>query len=117
MAEPEPMPAKSSVSRRLTREGRWTPEIIHERDRLLAHARETLELNKGKSQDWAYTALGDKYPPLPEGEIVRKPRGKAKKSLSAGGLEGVAIGGITRPVFFTALVDELTFVARLLIQL
>lgn len=85
--EPEPMPAKSTVSRRLTREGRWTPEVIQERDRLLAHARDVLGMAKEKAQQWAYEALGDKYPPLPEGEIVRKTRGKAKKSLVANGLE------------------------------
>lgn len=83
MSENESAPAKSTVSRRLTREGRWTPEIVQERDKLLAHAKDRLGMAKGPAQEWAYSRLGEKYPPLPEGEIVRKPRGKARKKVEA----------------------------------
>jgi len=85
MTEPVNLPTKSVVSRRLTREGRWTAEVIGERDRLLAHARDTLGLSKEKAQEWAYSALDAKYPPLDESEIVRKPRGKAKKAVGTDG--------------------------------
>jgi len=87
MTEPVNLPTKSLVSRRLTREGRWTAEVIGERDRLLAHARDTLGLAKEKAQEWAYSALDAKYPPLDESEIVRKPRGKAKKAVGTDGVE------------------------------
>jgi len=85
MTEPANLPTKSLVSRRLTREGRWTAEVIGERDRLLAHARDTLGLSKERAQEWAYSALDAKYPPLDESEIVRKPRGKAKKAVGTDG--------------------------------
>jgi len=84
-------PMKSVVSRRLTKEGRWTPEVIHERDRLIAHARDVLGLAKAQGQEWAYTQLNDKYPPL-EGEIIRKPRGKGKPKA-----EGVDGAGDAEP--------------------
>lgn len=96
MDDKSELPAKSTVSRRLTREGRWTPEIVHERDRLLAYARDKLGLAKGPAQEWAYSRLGEKYPPLPEGEIVRKPRGTAKKrpgDVEGNGLESQAKKG------------------------
>jgi len=91
--EEQPPPAKSTVSRRLTRESRWTPEVIHERDRLLAHARDVLGMAKPMAQEWAYTQLDGKYPPLPEGEKVRKTRGKSVKNtgadeVGAGGSQG-----------------------------
>lgn len=87
------MPMKSAVAKRLVKEGRWTADIIEERDKLLAHARDTLGMNKARAQEWAYTQLGDKYPPL-EGEIVRKPRGKGKSPKSQAGPQPGGDGGV-----------------------
>jgi hypothetical protein len=38
---------------------------------------------KPLAQEWAYTQLDAKYPPLPEGEKVRKTRGKSAKNTGA----------------------------------
>ena len=87
------LPMKIIVSRRLTKESRWTPEVTHERDSLLAHARDVLGMAKAPAQEWAYTQLNDKYPPLKEGEIQRKPRGKGKNNKSQTGQNDGGGGG------------------------
>jgi hypothetical protein len=68
--EPTPEPLKSTVTRRLMKEKRWTPEVVAERDQLLSHARKTLDMGKLAGQDWAYQRLHEKYPPLEPGQVA-----------------------------------------------
>lgn len=79
--EPTPEPLKSTVTRRLMRERRWTPEVVAERDQLLAHARRVLDMGKSAGQNWAYQRLDEKYPPLEPGTTAVQMSNKSPRKV------------------------------------
>lgn len=79
-------PIKATVTKRLMREGRWQPDIISERNRLMGHARGILGLSKEQAQEYTYTRLDEKYPPIEKPKPAPTRRRKdpgAKVSTSA----------------------------------
>lgn len=55
---------KLALVKRLTREARWNAATIRERDDLMSHARRELGLAKQQAQEWTYSELERRYPPL-----------------------------------------------------
>ena len=71
---------KLALVKRLTRESRWNAATIRERDDLMSHARRELGLAKEQAQQWTYSELERRYPPLDPQE---EPGAGEKESVSA----------------------------------